>query len=775
MSSPEIIAHVRGTSRYVDDLPDPAGLLHAAPVCSPLPHARLRGIDPAAALDAPGVVAVLTADDIPGVNQIGGIIQDEELFATTAVHFIGQPVAVVVATTPHEARAAARLVELDLAELPAIFDAREAAAAGELITAQRTLETGDVDAAWADCDVIVEGSTETAGQEHLYLETQAALAIPEEGGRIRLYSSTQAPTAVQRITARVLGLSMNLVEVEVTRLGGAFGGKEDQATPWAVMAALAAQWTGVPVRLTLSRHEDMRFTGKRHPYSADFKLGLTRDGDIVAYEVHLWQNAGAAADLSPAILERSLFHATGAYLVPNARIHAASCRTNLVPFTAFRGFGAPQAMFVIEAAIDRAAEVTGIPRTEIQARNLLTEGDPFPYGMRVVRSRARRSWDEVVELAELPALTAETAAFNAGHATVKRGVAAMPVCFGISFTNAMLNQAGALVHVYTDGSVAVSTGAIEMGQGVNAKILAVAAASLGATIDRIRIESTTTRTIANTSPTAASSGADLNGRAAELACTAVRNRLIAVAADLLDAPPDRLDLADGVVADGGEATELGWDELVATAYARRVSLSAHAHYATPGIWYDKDIEQGEPFAYHVFGTAILEVTVDCLRGTYTVDRVRVVHDGGRSLNSAVDLGQLEGGLVQGLGWMTMEELVFSDGRNLSDTLSTYKIPDLPSTPEIDGRFLADADNPKAVMHSKAIGEPPFMYGIGVYFALLDALRAFRPDRAGVYDAPLTPEKALVFLHGDRQAGLTAKPGRSHDGSSPATNLIKSPG
>ena len=749
MSWPDLEAHVRGTSRYIDDSPDPAGLLHAAAVTSPLPHAKLISIDATAALESPGVLAVYTAADIPGANQIGGIIQDEELFATSAVHFIGQPLAVVVAETFHQARVGARACTLELEELPAIFDARQAAAAGELITASRILEAGDVDAAWADCDVVVEGRAETAGQEHLYLETQAALAIPEEGGRIKIFSSTQAPTAVQRIAARVLGLPMNLLEVEVTRLGGAFGGKEDQATPWAVMAALAAHHTNRPVRMTLSRHEDMCFTGKRHPYSSDFKLGLKADGTIVAYEVHLWQNAGAAADLSPAILERSLFHATGAYFVPNARIHAASCRTNLPPFTAFRGFGAPQAMFVMEAAIDRAAEIMKISRSKIQAKNLLNEGDAFPYGMRVERSQARRSFKEAAERFDLTGLEAEIANHNDSNRLTKRGIAVMPVCFGISFTNTMLNQAGALVHVYTDGSVSVSTSAIEMGQGVNAKILAVAGATLGVSRERIRIESTTTRTVANTSPTAASSGADMNGRATELACRAIADRLLSVAAERLDTPFEKLSISEGRVLTNGEPTELEWNELVWTAYTKRVNLSAHAHYATPGLWYDKETEQGEPFAYHVFGTAVLEVTVDCLRGTYTVDRVRMVHDGGRSLEERVDRGQLEGGLVQGLGWMTMEELVFKEGRNVSDTLSTYKIPDLPSTPVLEGHFLEDADNPKAVMHSKAIGEPPFMYGIGVYYALLQALRAFRPDHDGFYDAPLTPEKALMFLHGDR--------------------------
>ena len=765
MSSPELVSHVLGRSRYIDDLPDPAGLLHAAVVTSPAPHARLLGIDTSGALAGDGVVAVLTAADVPGANQIGGIIQDETLFADETVHFVGQPIALVVAESAHQARVAARAVSLELDELPAVFDPREAAAAGDLINAARTLETGDVDAAWADCDLIVEGRADSAGQEHLYLETQAAMALPASGGRIKLFSSTQAPTVVQRITARVLGLPMNAIEVEVERLGGAFGGKEDQATPWAVMAALAASRLGRPVKLVLSRHEDMRLTGKRHPYSSDFRLGLTKDGSIVAYEVNLWQNAGAAADLSPAILERSMFHATNAYLVPNARIHAASCRTNLPPFTAFRGFGAPQAMFVFESALDRAAEALSIPTWQLQQRNLLDEGDPFPFGMRTTRSQARRSFADAVERFDVDGLVAEIAAHNAADPLVKRGVALMPVCFGISFTNTTLNQAGALVHVYTDGSVSVSTGAIEMGQGVSAKLLAVASAALGLPRDRIRIETTTTRTVANTSPTAASSGADMNGRAAELACRAIVHRLLSVAVEILDRPFDTLDMADGEVTAGGIATGLTWNELVAAAYIRRINLSAQAHYATPGIWYDRELEQGEPFAYHVFGTAVVEATVDCLRGTYRIDRVRMVHDGGRSLDPIVDRGQLEGGVVQGLGWMTMEELVFSEGRNLSDTLSTYKIPDLPSTPVLDGHFLEDADNPKAVMRSKAIGEPPFMYGIGGYFAILNALRAFRTDRQGFYDAPLTPEKALLFLHGDRADA------RSEPAEEPAASAV----
>jgi len=749
VSNREIEPHTRGTSMFVGDLPVPLGLLHAAVLASPIPHGRVVRLDTTPAAGLEGVACVLTAADIPGENQIGGIIQDEPLLAEGEVHFVGQPIVVVIADEPRRARKAAAAIEIEIEEAPAIFDPREAATAGNLIAPSRTLSLGDVDATWGSCDVVVEGRTESGGQEHLYLETQSALALPGEGGRLKILSSTQAPTAVQRIVSRVLGLPMNAIEVEVARLGGAFGGKEDQATPWAAVAALGAVKLGRPVRIVLTRNEDMRMTGKRHPYSSDFKIGLRADGTILAWEVTYYQNAGAAADLSPAILERSLFHATGSYFIPNVRVTALSCRTNLPPFTAFRGFGAPQAMFVMESAITRAAEAMGIDRLQIQHKNLLSEGDVFPYGMRVERSNARRAFTEVEERFEVTRVQAEVAEHNQTHRLSKRGVAMMPVCFGISFTSTFLNQAAALVHVYTDGSVSVSTGAVEMGQGVNAKILAVAAHALGIDPARITVETTSTLRVANTSPTAASSGADMNGAATEIACNTIIDRLQVVAAEILDTASDQVSVAADRILVNENEVELSWEKLVWGAYTRRVNLTAQAHYATPKIHYDKEREQGEPFAYHVFGTALVEVTVDVLRGTYAIDRVCVVHDAGRSLNPLVDMGQLEGGLVQGLGWMTMEELLFADGHNITDTLSTYKIPDIMCTPEIEAHFLADADNPAAILRSKAIGEPPLMYGIGAYFALLSALKAFRPDREAIFHAPMTPERVLMFLHGDR--------------------------
>jgi len=750
MSNPEIGPHVRGESRFIADLPVPPGLLHAAVLASSVPHAQVVRLDTTPATRIEGVACVLTAADIPGENQIGGIVRDEPLLAAGEVHFVGQPIVVTVADTPRRAREAARAIVVEYDERPAVFDPREAAAAGELIVPSRTFSCGDVEAAWPSCEFVVEGRADSGGQEHLYLETQAALVLPQEGRRLRILSSTQAPSAVQRIVARVLGLAMNDIEVDVARLGGAFGGKEDQATPWAAVAALAAAALGRPVRIELDRGEDMVMTGKRHPYSSDFKIGLDGDGRVLAYEATYYQNAGAAADLSPAILERSLFHATGSYFIPNVRVTALSCRTNLPPFTAFRGFGAPQAMFVMEAAITRAADAMGVSRRIIQEKNLIGEGDAFPYGQKAQQGNARRAFSEALDRFDVPSLERQIADFNRSHSLVKRGLAVMPVCFGISFTSTFLNQAAALVHVYNDGSVSVSTGAVEMGQGVNAKILNVAAHALGIDAERIIVETTNTLRVANTSPTAASSGADMNGAAVEIACHAIIERLREVAAELLHKRTDRITVEGDRVLVKGKPSELTWGRLVSEAYFRRVNLSAQAHYATPRIHFDRETEKGEPFAYHVYGSAVVQATVDCLRGTYTIDRVGVVHDAGRSLNPLVDRGQLEGGLVQGIGWMTMEELLFADGRNLTATLSTYKIPDILAAPEIESHFLENADNPNAVMRSKAIGEPPLMYGIGAYFALLDAVRAFCPDREASFHAPMTPERVLMFLHGDRR-------------------------
>lgn len=742
--------HVRGESQFADDLITPEGLLFASVLASPVAHGRIVRLNTAPAKAVEGVYDVFTAAGIPGENQIGKMVQDEPLLAEGEVHYVGQPVALVVGRSAAVSRMAKQAIELEVETLPAIFCPREAYARGKWIEPPRTFSLGNVGSAWRDCDVIVEGKAESGAQEHLYLETQAAFAYPMENGGMRVVSATQSPSIVQLIIARILGLPMHRVEVDVPRLGGAFGGKEDQATPWAALAALAAYKLGKPVKLVLRRQEDIRMTGKRHPYSSDFKIGLTREGHILAYEVSFYQNAGAATDLSLAILERTLFHATNSYFIPNVRATAVSCYTNLPPNTAFRGFGGPQAMFVLECAIYKAAERMGIEPWVIQKKNLLKEGDAFPYGMQVRNAQGRRCWEVAEQKYGIENLRRKIQEFNAANLLQKKGLAWMPLCFGISFTSTFLNQAAALVHVYNDGSVSLSTAAVEMGQGVKAKIQQVAARIFSIDPGRIRVESTNTTRIANMSPTAASTGADMNGHATRLACLNILQRLKETAAKRLqESRPEEIEIVNEAVLLAGKKTDLDWEKLISAAYFDRVSLSSHAHYATPDIYFDRQTEKGCPFAYHVFGAAIVEATVDCLRGTYRIDTVRVVHDFGKSLDPLVDRGQVEGGIVQGMGWVTLEEVVHGkEGRLLTDTLSTYKVPDIHFAPQdIQIHFLENSDNPPGIFNSKAIGEPPFMYGIGAYFAVLNAMKAFRPNLQPELRAPLTPERVLLALCG----------------------------
>ncbi|CAM2009389.1 xanthine dehydrogenase molybdopterin binding subunit [Acanthopleuribacter pedis] len=743
--------HVRGESIYVDDMPVREGTLHAAVFGAPYAHGHIKRLDVSAAQRAPGVFTVLTAADIPGENQIGGIIPDEPLLAEDAFHFNGQPIAVVLADSEDQARAALEHIELEYEKLPVITDPREARAKGELLHPPRTFQLGDVDTAWAACSHVFSGRADSGGQEHLYLEAQGAYAHQVENGGVRVYSSTQGPTAVQRTAAKVLGVPMHLVEVDVTRLGGGFGGKEDQATPWAVMAALGALVTGRAVKVVLHRLDDMRMTGKRHPYSSDFKIGLDKDLKIVAYEASFHQDAGAAADLSPAVLERTLFHCTNSYFVPNVKTTAYPCRTNVPPNTAFRGFGGPQGMFVIEAAICHAAEQLGVRPEQIQKANLLSEGDSFPYGQKTVGCLAQRAWGQTEEQYGYAALLGKRDTFNAANRFRKKGIAMQPICFGISFTKTHMNQAAALVHIYSDGSIGVSTGAVEMGQGVNTKMLQVAAGIFSVSADRLKIETTNTTRVANTSPTAASASADLNGKALEKACDCLRDRLLEQAArELGRADTAGLSLKDNAVWADGAATDLSWERLVMSAYLNRISLSQQAHYATPGLHFDTNTEKGEPFAYHVYGTALYEVTLDIIRGTYAFDAVHVVHDFGQSMNPIIDLGQTEGGLVQGMGWMTMEDLLYDkEGRLMSNALSTYKIPDIYAVPkQMDVTFIDTEGAPLAILKSKAVGEPPLMYGMGAYFAIRDAIRAWRDTKAMAFHAPMTPERALLGLYPD---------------------------
>lgn len=738
--------HVKGKSIYLDDIQELNGTLYALPFDSTVAHAKIKSIDFEAALNSHGIVSIITAKDIPGENQIGGIIPDEPLLAEGEVHFRGQVIAIIVGTSEHHCRQAAKLIKVEYEELPIITDPRVAQAQGRLIMPPRQFKLGNTESAWAQCEYIFEGRSDVNGQEHLYIETQGAYARPKEDGSIIISSSTQGPTAVQRMVARVLNIPMHKVEIDTVRLGGGFGGKEDQATPWAVMVALACQILHKPVKMSMNRMDDMRMTGKRHPYSADFKIGLNKDYKIIAYEVTHYQNAGAAADLSPAVMERTLFHSTNAYFVPNVIAKAYSCKTNLPPNTAFRGFGGPQGKFAIEAAIVKAAESLGVNPSVIQKANLVVDGDELSYGQILQQVEANNTWETAMRNYDYDAQKTRVAEFNKNNTRFKKGLAIQPICFGISFTNTMMNQARALVHIYHDGSVVVSTGAVEMGQGVNTKMLQIVTQTFGIKASRVRIESTNTLRIANTSPTAASAGADLNGKALEMACTALLGRLVLVAQKELNT--DKIQINDEFVFANDTATEISWTDLVMKAFVLRVALSEHSHYATSTIHYDKSKEKGHPFAYHVYGTAILEVTVDCLKGIYDFDSVNIVHDFGKSMNPSIDNGQVEGGLVQGIGWMTLEEIVYNDqGRLLSNALSTYKVPDIYSVPKvINIQHLETEGHELAIKKSKAVGEPPLMYGIGAYFAIRNAVKAFNPDVDLAINAPYTPEKVLMDLY-----------------------------
>lgn len=741
-------AHVTGQSIYLDDIPVQQGTLFAAVFYAPIAHGEILNIDFAKALEMPGVVKILTHHDIPGENQIGGIFPDEELLASREIHFQGQPIAVVIAQTEQQAFDARKEIKLKYKELKAIVDAREAQAQGSLIMAPRTFQKGNTDTAWKDCAYIFEGQAKSNGQEHLYLETQGAYAIPLENNNIKIHSSTQSPTAVQRTTANVLGIGMHHIEVDVQRLGGGFGGKEDQATPWAIMAALGVQLLRKPVKLILNRIDDMRMTGKRHPYDSDFKIGLSKDLKILAFESTMYQNAGAAADLSPAILGRSLFHSTNSYFIPHTKVTAYSCKTNLPPNTAFRGFGGPQGMFVIEAALAYAAQELKIPTYQLQHKNLLQEGDELPYGQKVEGVILSQIWDNLVEKHDLQSIERQIDKFNKEYQNFKKGFSLMPITFGISFTKTPMNQARALVHIYSDGSIGISTGAIEMGQGVNTKMLQIAAQIFSVHTNRIKLESTNTTRVANTSPTAASTGADLNGKAVQIACNALWERLQVSAAKNFGVSPKDISIKDETIYQKGQRTDLTWTQLISQAFLERVNLTENGHYTTPVIHYDMTKEHGIPFAYHVYGLALTEVTVDCIRGTYEIDSVKIIHDFGQSMNPTVDFGQVEGALVQGIGWVTMEEIRYNDeGRLLSNTLSTYKIPDIYSAPkEITIHAAKSQGTDFAILKSKAVGEPPLMYGIGAYFAIAQAVKAFNPKADLRADAPFTAEKVLMGLY-----------------------------
>ena len=724
--------HVAGTATYVDDIPEPPGVLHLAFGHAADGHSALVSLDLDAVRTSPGVVAVFTAADIPGENNVGPVVHDDRLLADGEILYPGQPLFLVAATGTRAARRAARLGKPVVEPRPALVAIAAARSAGSEIEATQVMARGDAGAGLAAAPNRLTGTLEMGGQEHFYLEGQAALAIPGEQGRLHIVSSTQHPSEIQHLVARLLGRSHADITVEVRRMGGAFGGKETQAAASAVACALVAAKTGRPAKFRADRDDDMASTGKRHDFAVDYDVGFGGDGRIEAIRIELASRCGATADLSPAINDRAMFHADNCYYLPAVEIVSRRLRTHTVSNTAFRGFGGPQGMMAIERVMDVVAASLGLDPLAVRKANLYGPGrDVTPYHQTVEDNVAPELIAELADRAGYAARRAEVESFNAAHNVLKKGLALTPVKFGISFTTTHLNQAGALVLVYADGSIHLNHGGTEMGQGLMIKVAQVVADVFEVPVETVKISATRTDKVPNTSATAASSGADLNGMAARNAAETIRKRLDAFAA--------------------GEPDSAGWSfpELCRRAHLARISLAATGYYATPRIQYDRASHRGRPFLYFAYGAALSEVVIDTLTGEHKVVGVDILHDVGRSLNPAIDLGQIEGGFIQGMGWLTTEELVYDDrGRLLTHAPSTYKIPTANDRPErMEIAIWERGENAEPTIHrSKAVGEPPLMLAISVFSALTQAVAAAAPGKGfPKLDAPATPERILAAI------------------------------
>ena len=749
--------HVAGEALYVDDLPEPKRLLHACLGLSRHAHARVTGLDLAAVASAPGVAAVMAAADVPGVNDVGPAFPGDPIFAGELVECCGQSLFAVAADSLAAARKAATLAVVDYEALPPTLTIDDAMARGLFVLPSQTMRRGDSAAALARAPRTLRGRVRLGGQEHFYLEGQVAMAVPGEDGDMHVYSSTQHPTEVQHLVARSLGLADHAVVCETRRMGGGFGGKESQASLVACVASLLAQRTGRPVKLCLDRETDMVLTGKRHDFRIDYSVGFDDQGVIGALEVELCGNCGMSPDLSGAVNDRAMLHADNCYYLPHVTIVSHRCKTNTVSNTAFRGFGGPQGMFGMECVIDEIARCLRLDPLAVRQRNFYGLGarNVTPYGMTVEDNVIHELVADLVESSQYVRRRQEIASINRDSAWVKRGIALTPVKFGISFTLKHLNQAGALIHVYTDGSVQLNHGGTEMGQGLFVKVAQVVADILGLPLGRIRLMATATSKVPNTSPTAASSGFDLNGKAAAAAAYTLRGRLTPIAAKLLGISESLVDFNDGMVC-GGELS-LPFAAVVREAYERRIQLSATGYYITPKIHYDRASHTGRPFLYFAYGASVSEVEVDTLTGEYRVLRTDILHDVGRSINPALDIGQIEGGFVQGMGWLTTEELKWdAAGRLLTHAPSTYKIPvagDVPADFRV--RIWASGDNREdAMFRSKAAGEPPLMHGLSVFHALKDAVAACGGTSPEL-DAPATPERVLLAIEALRGRAAAA--------------------
>jgi xanthine dehydrogenase large subunit len=738
--------HVQGKAIYIDDMREPEGTLHVAPGHAP---EGVKGRIVKCNLDAvrrfPGVAAVLTAKDIPGVNDCSPGMGDDPILADGEILFHGQVVFAVVAETREAARRAARLAKIDIATERAAITVEDALEqATEDVLPSYEFNRGDPDKLIAASKAQISDSFHVGGQEHFYLEGQVAMAMPEEGSGMIVYSSTQHPTEVQHCVAKMLSVADAFVTCECRRMGGGFGGKESQAAQWAALAALAAHVTGRPAKCRLDRDDDMIMTGKRHDMRIDYRAAHDRTGRLTAVDASLLSRCGYSADLSLGVNDRAMFHADNAYYYPCLRIRSRRLRTNTVSNTAFRGFGGPQGMMLAERMMDQIAHRLGLDPLDVRKRNFYSLGrDRTPYGMKVVDNIIQDVVGELERTSDYRARREAIKAFNAKSRILKKGMALTPVKFGISFTLVHMNQAGALVHLYTDGSVHLNHGGTEMGQGLYIKVAQVVAEEFGIDPSRVKITATTTGKVPNTSPTAASSGSDLNGMAAKEAASQIRKRLVDFASREWNVKPGQVRFETGKVIIGNQSVSLG--ELARKAHQARIQLSSTGFYATPSITWKRDKVMGKPFFYFAYGAACSEVTIDTLTGEMRVDRVDILHDVGRSLNPAIDLGQIEGGFVQGMGWLTTEELVFDkQGRLRTHAPSTYKIPCASDVPEdFRVKLFASPGNPASTIYrSKAVGEPPLMLALSVFSAITDAIAALKPGVMPPLEAPATPEAIM---------------------------------
>ncbi|TWT47497.1 xanthine dehydrogenase molybdopterin binding subunit [Botrimarina hoheduenensis] len=756
--------HVTGGARYIDDLPRQAGELWVGFVGSPVASGKIRSLDLSEAREVPGVVCLLTHQDLGGPNHFGPIISDEPFLAEEALAYLTQPVVVIGATTLDALHAARQLVRIECEPLEPILTIDEALSAGSFIGPKRRMtspgaeDDARFEAAFATAPHTLSGRFFSKGQEQFYFETQAALALPGEAGDVRVISSTQNPTETQAVVAEALGLGMHEVVCECHRMGGGFGGKETQSAIPAVMAAMVARHTGRPARVVLDRHDDMLVTGKRHAYQTDYRVAFDESGRLLAAQMAFYSNGGAFADLSTSVMERTMLHADNAYYVPLMRVTGQVCRTNLPPNTAFRGFGGPQGVAVIENCLEDIARVVGRDPIDVRRTNLYRDGDP---------QRSVTQYGQIVRDHVLAEIVAELEAssdyrrrreaidrFNATSQTHCKGLALSTIKFGISFTTKFLNQANALVNLYTDGTVQVSTGGTEMGQGLNTKIRQLVADEFGLAPERVRVMPTTTEKNHNTSPTAASAGTDLNGAAALEACAQIKARMQSYAARLLEnterglvAAAEHIVIDDGWVYDDRDPdpnNRIEFGLFCAMARRERVDLGARGFFATPGVDYNRDTGRGNPFFYFTTGAAVAEVTIDRFTGELVCDRADLLMDIGRSINPGVDRGQVIGGYIQGVGWVTNEDLCYdSAGRLLSTGPTTYKIPNITDTPRVFN--VAFKDNPKHqknLRQSKAVGEPPLMLGLAVWLAAKNALGSGSDAKVCDLAIPATGEELL---------------------------------